>query len=127
MQESENIQYFLDKDETFREMNIRDFMDEFNNMHMMNEFNNNELGDIYATITDYDLNYNTKQLLRICEFYGLTKKVKMSKSKKLDIISSIIVFENEPDNFDIVYKRRQLWNYINELKNNKYMKQFVIW
>jgi hypothetical protein len=127
MSSNENIQYSLDQDETFREMNIPDFMDEFHNMQMMNEFKPDEMSDLYATITDYDINYNTKQLLRICDFYGLTKKVKLSKSKKLDIISAIIVFENEPENYESVYKRRQMWYFINELKNNKYMKQFVIW
>jgi hypothetical protein len=37
------------------------------------------------------------------------------------------MFENNPENGAQVYRRKQLWYYINELKNDKFMKKFVLW
>ena len=72
---------------------------------------------------NYELNFNVKQLLLICEYYGL----KMNKMKKQDIIEQIILYENNTDNIEMVIKRKELWYYMGELKNDKIMKRFVIW
>ena len=31
------------------------------------------------------------------------------------------------ENYEVVIRRKELWYYINELKNDKMMKKFVIW
>jgi hypothetical protein len=83
--------------------------------------------DIMVKILDYDLNYNVKQLLLICEYYGIVKTVKANKFKKDDIISFLLEFEEDPENYLIVYKRKQLWFFMNELKNDKFMKKYLLW
>ena len=75
----------------------------------------------------YSKNYNVSQLLKICEYYDLLKCVKMAKYKKMEIISAIIMFEQDAENNEIVLKRRQMWFYMNELLNDKYMKKYIIW
>jgi hypothetical protein len=123
----ENIKYILESDEKSNDFNIAEFMSEFNDIKFMDESKSYEMDDMYASITDYDENYTIKQLLQICEFYGFTKEIRTTKSKKLDIIGAIVMFENNPENGAQVYRRRQLWHYINELKSDKFMKRFVIW
>jgi hypothetical protein len=126
----EHIEYILENDENSNEIgfNINDLMSEFNDIKMSDETQYiYDADDMYASITDYDENYNIKQLCQICEFYGFNKEVKSTKSKKLDIIGAIVMFENNSENSSIVYRRKQLWCYINELKRDKFMKRFVIW
>ena len=38
----------------------------------------------------YNNNYNVKELLIICQYYGISKEVKISKCKKQDISSTIV-------------------------------------
>jgi len=93
----------------------------------MNTNDNIEQDIMYTEMVNYDMNYNVKQLLLICEYYGLTKDVRTNKMKKQDVIEQILLFENNMDNYDTVVKRKELWYYINELKNDKMMKKYVIW
>lgn len=83
--------------------------------------------EIMIKIVDYNLNYNIKQLLLICEYYGLQKEIKTNKMKKLEIIFFLLDFEEDIENYSAVCKRKQLWHFINELKNDKFMKKFVLW
>jgi hypothetical protein len=76
---------------------------------------------------DYNTNYNVKQLLTICDYYGLLKEIKTNKLKKDEIISFLIDFEENMENSLIVYKRKQLWYFIEELKNDKFMKKYILW
>jgi hypothetical protein len=122
----EHIEYILENDENVNDtgFNINDFMNDFNSINVVDDASTYELDEMYSSVTDYDENYTLKQLLQICEFYGFTKG---AKSKKLDVIGAIVMFENNTENGAIVYRRRQLWHYINELKRDKFMKRFVIW
>jgi hypothetical protein len=76
---------------------------------------------------DYDMNYNVKQLLMICEYYGLLKEVKINKLKKQEIISFLLDFEENIENSLLVYKRKQLWYFMSELKNDKFFKKYILW
>ena len=76
---------------------------------------------------DYDTNYSVKQLLLICEYYGLSKEVKTNKFKKQELILFLLDFEENIENSLIVYKRKQLWYFMEELKNDKFMKKYVLW
>jgi len=75
----------------------------------------------------YNQEYNVKDLLKICEYYGIDKNIKSSKCKKQDIISTIIYFESLPKNYEIVQKRNLMWAYMNELINDQKMKKYLIW
>jgi hypothetical protein len=37
------------------------------------------------------------------------------------------MFENDMNNIELVLKRNQFWNYMTELKADKFMKRFVLW
>jgi len=70
---------------------------------------------------------NINDLYKICDYYGLLKNIKLAKYKKNEIIQSILLFENDDNNLEIVNRRYQMWHYINELSKDKYMKKYVIW
>ena len=46
---------------------------------------------------------------------------------KEQIIEYLVTFESDSANTDIVFRRQNMWFYINELKNDKFMKKFVLW
>jgi hypothetical protein len=127
----ENIHFFLD-----------DIVDTNNNVNETSYFDINELllqiddnsiiqlGNDDLTlpqIINYNENFTVKELLVICEYYGFLKEIKTNKCNKEQIIEILVNFENDPINNDIVFKRQNLWFYINELKNDKFMKKFVLW
>jgi hypothetical protein len=70
--------------------------------------------------------YNIKDLLKICNYYGIEKNVKLLKSKKQQIIHTLIYFESLPENFEIVQKRYRMWACIAELLNDSKMKKYII-
>lgn len=67
-----------------------------------------------------------KQLLLISDYYNLTKQYKLSKSNKLDIIIQIVLFETDPKNNLIVNRRKSIWFYIEEIKNDKCMSKYIL-
>jgi len=83
--------------------------------------------DIMTKSLDYHMNYNVKQLMLICDYYGLLREVKNNKFKKQEIIALIVDFEENIENALVVYKRKQLWYFINELKNDKFTKKYILW
>lgn len=86
----------------------------------------NQYDDIFMEIKNYDLNFTLKQLTQICEYYNLSKDIKINKMKKQDIIEQIILFEHSYENYNTVLKRKEMWYYMGELKNDKLMKKMVI-
>ena len=74
----------------------------------------------------YDTSYTVKELTKICDYYGLTKSLKINKCKKEQIIYSIIFFENNCLNYHIVLKRKSMWFYMNELKSDTFMKKYIV-
>lgn len=68
--------------------------------------------------------YTVKDLIKICKYYNIECH---KKYKKQDLITNIIYFESLIENTEIVEKRRQMWNFINELLEDPKMKQYIIW
>ena len=85
--------------------------------------NNIEINEQYASALNYNLNYSVKELQRIMDYY----EIKGTKLNKGNMIELLIEFESEPNNREIKNKRKRLFDNINELKNNKYMKKFIMW
>jgi len=108
------------------DIDIESFLQRFHNLECDNITEHID-DEIFTQMKNYELNFNVKQLLLICEYYVLSKDVKMNKMKKQDIIEQIILYENNTDNIEMVIKRKELWYYMSELKNDKIMKRFVIW
>ena len=116
-------------------MEIEDesFLNEETNLDYVNDFLNecdteNELEDLRTPLTlDYAENYTVKELLLICEYYGFAKEIKANKLGKDLLIQCLVDYEMDPINAVIVEKRRNMWFFINELKNDKFMKKYVLW
>lgn len=85
-----------------------------------NIYENNE--ELY-----YDKEYKVKDLMKICQYYEISKNIKAAKCKKEDIISTIIYFESCAENYDIVQRRHKLWSYMTELANDPKMRAYVYW
>ena len=83
-------------------------------------------GDYFDQITinecNYSENYTKKQLELIADYYGIVKR----KKKKQDLIEEIVIFEQEPGNIEITQKRKTLWFYMEEIKNDSFLQKFLI-
>ena len=89
---------------------------------------------------DYSLNYNMKMLTHIGNYYEILKnknksKISGTKTKtrsrtmkmcKSELIKSIVAFETNTMNHDIVYKCKMLLEYIETIKSDKYFASFVL-
>ena len=97
--------------------------------HLLNEMESSDLNDDLQVpqMIHYSENCTLKDLYLICEYYGFLKDVKSNKCNKELVIQILVDFESNPINFSIVSKRQNLWFYINELKNDKFMKKYVLW
>ena len=93
---------------------LKEFEDEFNKEAF------DPVEEVFATVD------TVKDLLKICQYYGIDKNIKASKCKKQDIISTIVFFESLPENFKIVNKRHKMWACISELLSDPKMKKYII-
>lgn len=78
--------------------------------------------DIIALELEYDTNYTKKELEKIIGYYKLDKRNK----RKSDIIESIIFFEKNVQNIEKVHMRKKLWSYMEEIKEDDYLRKFLI-
>jgi hypothetical protein len=137
---NENITFFLKEkdDNNTNDNEIQKMMEELNE-ELNEHINASELNPwiINDDNEEYDnpffngalllyKEYTIKDLLKICNYYGIEKNVKLLKSKKQQIIHTLIYFESLPDNFEIVQKRYRMWECIAELLNDSKMKKYVI-
>lgn len=116
------ISYYVEEIEKESENN-------FDIDELMAEIENTEVQDELSIpqMISYHENYTLKELLLICEYYGFAKDLKNNKCNKEQVINFLVSFESDINNSDIVFKRQNMWFYINELKNDKFMKKFVLW
>lgn len=116
------ISFYVQEIEQENENNfdIDELMAEIENTDLNNELT-------IPQMINYNENYTVKELLLICEYYGFAKDLKNNKCNKEQIIDFLVTFESDINNSDIVFKRQNMWFYINELKNDKFMKKFVLW
>jgi len=80
------------------------------------------LDDMIAMELDYQTNYTKKQLERICDYYAISKR----KKRKPQLVEEIVQFEKNANNLTVVYQRKKLWGYIEEIKGDKYLRKFLI-
>ena len=121
----ENISFLLDdiyEEKSEAELDLSTFL---NDCNIDTDILDNEL--MIPKILDYQTNYTVKELMIICDYYNISKEVKTNKYNKDDLISFLVNFEIDPCNENIVFKRQNMWFYMNELKNDKFMKKFVLW
>ena len=80
------------------------------------------MDDYLASELDYQTNYIKKDLERIADYYEISKR----KKRKDELVEDIVLFEKEPANIQKVYQRKKLWKYMEEIKKDKYLRQFLI-
>ena len=80
------------------------------------------MDDYMANEINYSTNYTRKELDRIADYYEISKR----KKRKDDIIQDIVIFEQDPENIEIVFRRKKLWSYMAEIKDDKYLRKFLI-
>uniref|UniRef100_A0A6C0KXB9 Uncharacterized protein n=1 Tax=viral metagenome TaxID=1070528 RepID=A0A6C0KXB9_9ZZZZ len=106
-------------------VDIVNFLQEFEKISKKKTSNNvMDHSELYAEISNYDINFSIKQLTMICEYYGIRNLIK--GKKKTDVIENIMIYENNPDNIIMVLKRKQLWYYMDEIKSDKFLKKYII-
>ena len=84
--------------------------------------NDSEFDKILSLQMYYQDNYTKNELLHIAHYYNISTR----KKKKVDIVQDIVLFENDPTNDEIVSKRKLMWYYASELKNDRFFKKFII-
>lgn len=129
-QTNNNIIFSLDEETNANYNTNLNFNEEsnFNINDFLNEIEDEELQQdlMLPNIIHYTENFTIKELLVICEYYGIAKEMKTNKCKKDTIVHILTNFETNYENFEIVAKRKNLWFYINELKNDKFMKKYIL-
>jgi len=80
------------------------------------------MDDYIALEVDYQTNYLKKELERIADYYGISKR----KKRKDQLAEDIVIFEKDPANIEIAYRRKRLWSYVQEIKEDKYLSKFLI-
>ena len=130
---TKNLRYSLinadmtNKEET--NVTYESLLDKVNNeAEDINQYNFQDEGqmDYFDEITvnecNYSENYTKKQLELIADYYGIVKR----KKKKQDLIEEIVIFEQEPANIEMTQKRKTLWFYMEEIKNDSFLQKFLI-
>lgn len=80
------------------------------------------MDDYIAMEVDYQTNYLKKDLERIADYYEISKR----KKRKEQLVEDIVLFEKDPENIEIVFQRKKLWSYVEEIKSDKYLSKFLI-
>ena len=81
----------------------------------------NEVDMMQAYVCDYDFNYKKTELVHIAKYY----EISIRKKNKIDLIHEIVEFESTPENIGIVNRRKLLWDYIEEIKSDPYLSNFI--
>jgi hypothetical protein len=131
---NENINFFLKEKDNNKtnEDELQKMMNELNehinlselNSWVINDDDEKEINPFLNDTLYYE--YTIKDLLKICNYYGIEKNMKLTKLKKQQIIFALIYFESLPENFEVVQKRYKMWAYITELLNDSKMKKYII-
>ena len=92
---------------------------------LINDIRNSICNDHKLALeTDYNTNYSVKQLKQIITYYEI--QLDKRNLKKKELINEIIIFELDNDNKNIVNKRKQLWFYMKQLKEDKCLNKFIL-
>ena len=126
MNRVENIQFLLqeDRSDKLEENNVtyENLLNDVDELSRVQLDNNVSMDDYIALEMDYQTNYIKKELERIAEYYGISKR----KKRKGQLVEEIVLFEKDPENLEIVCRRKRLWFYIEEIKSDNYLSKFLI-
>jgi hypothetical protein len=132
IEEKENTEDNLD----YTEDKLYSFIDDdynTNNIGIISNTKNNLIYYIEKSVftcedeTYYNEKYTIKELMKICAYYGIDKDIKAAKCRKMDIIVTIVFFEAQPENAEIVSQRNNMWAYMTELATDPKMRKYLLW
>ena len=66
--------------------------------------------------------YTVKQLYLILQYYDICK----GRMCKDEIIQTLLLFETDEDNLNIVNKRKYLWSIATQLKNDDFFSKYIV-
>ena len=58
--------------------------------------------------------------------FGGQRDISLFRTLNRELINEIIIFELDNDNKNIVNKRKQLWFYMKQLKDDKCLNKFIL-
>jgi hypothetical protein len=119
-----NLSFSLKENNTNNSsVTIEDLLNDINDFKLHDDINDDiDMGDFYAQEINYDTNFTKKELEKIAAYYEIQKR----RKRKSDLIEEIILYEKNPENIYIVSHRKKLWGYNKELKEDNYLRQFII-
>ena len=100
---------------------IESLNEEEENIKESNSYDN-DFTTIYYLLEEEYNQFTKKELERICDYYKISKR----KKRKSELIQDIIIFEQDANNQEMVDKRTELWYCIEMIKNDNYLKKFLI-
>jgi hypothetical protein len=131
--EEKNLKFSLHEDLVNNNKKVVTYEEIYENVEKMTEDIENEsfisndymedfTNDFSALELEYKINFTKKELSRIVDYYGISKR----KKNKQSLIDNIIIFESDETNLAIVLQRKKLWECIKEIKADKYLSKFLI-
>ena len=117
----ENITYLIteNKSQEKEKITYEELLQEVNQLEINYQ---PEMDDYIALEINYNTNYTKKDLMRVADYYEISKR----KKRKQELAQDIVIFEKNPLHFEIVYRRKKLWSYIEEIKEDKYLSKYLI-
>ena len=124
---TENVSYDIEENSSpIESVDIAELIAEIDEKHDIVKDNKRVTGmpsDIsFALEIEYNTNYTVKSLGQILDYYEISKR----KLRKDEMVQMLIMFEEDPENIEIVERRRRMWSYVDELKEDKYFSKYVI-
>jgi len=98
--------------------NIAD-SDEIDNTNNTNIIDDNDIYDIDFLVYN---SYTVKQLQLILQYYDICK----GRMCKDEIIQTLLLFETDEYNLNIVNKRKYLWSIVIQLKNDDFFSKYIV-
>jgi hypothetical protein len=124
---SENVSYDIEENgNPNKSVDIAELMAEIDEKHDIvkdqKSVNGMPSDTSFALELEYSTNYTVKSLGQILDYYDVSKR----KMRKDEIVQMLIMFEEDPINMEIVEKRKRMWSYVEELKEDKYFSKYII-
>jgi hypothetical protein len=124
---TQNVSYDIEENRNPNEsVNIEELMAEIDERHDVvkdkKRINGMPSDTSFALELEYSTNYTVKSLGQMLDYYDISKR----KLRKDEMVQILIMFEEDPENMEIVERRKRMWSYVEELKEDKYFAKYII-
>ena len=124
---SENVSYDIEENgNPNKSVDIAELMAEIDEKHDIvkdkKRINGMPSDTSFAMELEYSINHTIKSLGQILDYYDVSKR----KMRKDEMVQMLIMFEEDPENIEIVERRRRMWSYVKELKEDNYFAKYII-